>query len=63
MAKKYPENWANSPAGKAAKPGIGGKDTRLFSEQHSGHGHSAPTTINPNKPEGKKLPGQHGIIH
>jgi hypothetical protein len=29
--QKYPESWQESPPGKAAKPGFGGKDTRIFS--------------------------------
>jgi len=31
MGQNYPDNWRNSPAGKAAKPGFEGKDTRIFS--------------------------------
>lgn len=31
MAKSYPANWNQSAAGKRAKPGFGGKDTRMIS--------------------------------
>ena len=56
MAEKFPRNWAESPAGRATKPGFGGKDTRIF----SGDTPDMSGGISPYK---KPMKGQHGLLH